>query len=80
MLKFKALIFFMVFCLHCFTVELLSPQTKFGDLLCLHRFLLHVLLLLLLLLLFFLSFFRQNLSDTFLGDYWTEINDTSQEC
>ena len=49
----------------------LSPQTKFGDLLCLHRFLLLFLfLLLLLLLLFFLSFFlssAKSLSDTFLG-------------
>jgi hypothetical protein len=37
----------------------LSPQTKFGDLLCLHCFLL---------LLFFLSS-AKSLSDTFLGDY-----------
>jgi hypothetical protein len=32
---------------------------------------------------FFLSFFlssAKSLSDTFLSDYWTEINETSQEC
>jgi hypothetical protein len=38
---------------------------------------------LILLLSFFLSFFfssAKSLSDTFLGDYRTEINETSQEC
>jgi hypothetical protein len=44
-----------------------------GDILCLLRF------FLLLLLLFFLSS-AKSLSDTFLGDYWIEINGTSQEC
>jgi hypothetical protein len=42
-----------------------------GDILCLLRF-----------LLFFFFFFlssAKSLSDTFLGDYWTEINETSQE-
>jgi hypothetical protein len=43
--------------------------------LCLHRF------LLLLLLLFFVSFFLPpKVSDTFLSDYWTEINENSQVC
>jgi hypothetical protein len=44
-----------------------------GDILCLLRF------LLLLLFFFFLSS-AKSLSDTFLGDYWTDINETSQEC
>ena len=40
-------------------------------------------LIIIIILSFFLSFFlssAKSLSDTFLGDYWTEINETSQEC
>jgi hypothetical protein len=40
----------------------------------------HVLLFLLLLLLFFFLSSAKSLFDTFLGDYWTEINEISQEC
>jgi hypothetical protein len=52
---------------------IMSPKQSLEDILCLLRFL----------LLFFFFFFlssAKSLSDTFLGDYWTEINETSQEC
>ena len=55
-----------------------APQTKFGRHIVFAPFLIIIILIILFLLL--LSFFRQNLSDTFLGDYRTEINETSQEC
>jgi hypothetical protein len=48
----------------------MSPKQSLGDILCLLRFLLFFF--------FFLSS-AKSLSDTFLGDYWTEINETSQE-
>ena len=39
------------------------------------------LIIILLIILFFLFLFSvKSLSDTLLGDYWTEINETSQEC
>ena len=53
------------------TCIIMSPKQSLGDILCLLRFFL--------LLLFFLSS-AKSLSDTFLGDYWIEINGTSQEC
>jgi hypothetical protein len=37
------------------------------------------LIIIIIILSFFLSS-AKSLSDTFLGDYWTEINETSQEC
>ena len=60
---------------YCSQSIIMSPKRSLGDILCLLRF-----LLLLLFLLFFFFFFlssAKSLSDTFLGDYWTEINETS---
>ena len=54
---------------------IMSPKQSLEDILCLLRFL----LLFFLFLFFFLSS-AKSLSDTFLSDYWTEINETSQEC
>jgi hypothetical protein len=51
------------------------PQTKFGRHIV---FALFLLIIIILLLSFFLSS-AKSLSDTFLDDYWMEINETSQE-
>jgi type III secretory pathway component EscU len=57
-----------------YSIIIMSSKQSLGDILCLLRF-----LLFLLLFFFFLSS-AKSLSDTFLCDYWTEINETSQEC
>ena len=58
-----------------FLLLLLSPQENFSwGLLDFAPFLLIIIIIII------LSFFAKSLSDTFLGDYWTEINETSQEC
>ena len=60
--------------LNTIEIIIMSPKRSLRDILCLLRFLL---------LFFFLSFFlpsAKSLSDTFLSNYWTEINETSQEC